>query len=64
MSHVVFGWVIIALSLLSAWFSLATGRVRFNSVWYVYRSQKPRIFWLAVFAPIAAGLIILIHGWG
>ena len=64
MSHLVFGWAIIALSLLSAWVSIATGRVRFNSVWYVYRAEKPLIFWLAVGAPIALGFVILIHGWG
>jgi hypothetical protein len=61
-SSAILGWGAIVLAALSAWISIATGRVRFNAAWYVYRSQKPFIFWLAILAPIAIGILIVARG--
>jgi hypothetical protein len=62
MTETLFGWVIIVLALLGAWISIATGRVRFNAVWYVHRTEKPRVFWLAVCAPLLVGIVIVVYG--
>jgi hypothetical protein len=62
MNEMLFGWAIIALSLLVAWISIATGRVRINAVWYIHRAEKPFIFWFTICFPVLVGIVITVHG--
>lgn len=62
MNETLFGLAVIALSLLAALISLATGRVRFNAAWYVHRADKPLIFWLAILGSVLIGVVIVTHG--
>ena len=42
--------------------SIVLGRVRFNSVWYVYRANEPNLFWVSNLAGVFVAIVILIWG--